>query len=123
MNKVFANFFVFTTGAVIMAIELTASRMLAPFFGSSIFIWGNVIGVVMIALAVGYGWGGRLADRHPSLDALAGLVFICAVFLSLLPLFFKPLANFIIGFLDYPTLFLFTLASSWVVLIILALPL
>jgi F420-0:gamma-glutamyl ligase-like protein len=47
----------------IMAIELSASRILAPYFGTSTFIWTNVIGIIMIALTIGYYAGGKLADK------------------------------------------------------------
>ncbi|HWE40764.1 MAG TPA: fused MFS/spermidine synthase [Isosphaeraceae bacterium] len=51
------------TGAVIMVLELVAFRLYAPAFGYSVYVWGSMIGVVMIALAAGYALGGRLADR------------------------------------------------------------
>jgi len=123
MNKIFANFFVFTTGAVIMAIELTASRLLAPYFGTSIFVWGNVIGVVMITLAIGYWWGGRLADKKPQLQTLAALIFICGIFLALLPIIFKPFLILIFGFFNSISLFALAVLCFWALLIILALPL
>ena len=48
-------------------------RLLAPYFGTSLFIWAILIGLVMIYLAVGYGVGGRLADRFPSASVLYGI--------------------------------------------------
>src|SRR5277367_5455665 len=53
------------TGAIIMAMELTAFRLYAPYFGNSIYVWGSMISVVMVALASGYSSGGRLADWKP----------------------------------------------------------
>ena len=52
---------VFTSGAVLLGMELAASRVLAPFFGNSLFVWGALIGVVLAGLSVGY-W---LAARSP----------------------------------------------------------
>ena len=49
-----------------MALELVGSRLLAPVYGDSIFVWGSLIGIVMTSLSVGYFIGGRLADRRPS---------------------------------------------------------
>jgi spermidine synthase len=54
------------TGAIIMALELVAFRLYAPYFGYSIYVWGSMISVVMLALAVGYALGGWLADRSNS---------------------------------------------------------
>lgn len=56
----------FFAGAVLMALELLGSRILAPTLGSSIFVWGSLIGVVLAALSAGYALGGVAADRWPS---------------------------------------------------------
>jgi len=73
-----------TTGAVIMALEILSSRVLAPFFGNSVYVWGSIISVFLAALSVGYFWGGRLADREPRLALLGRLLAIAAAFLVLL---------------------------------------
>jgi predicted membrane-bound spermidine synthase len=54
------------TGAIVMAMELTAFRLYAPYFGNSIYVWGSMISVVMVALAGGYSLGGWIADRRPT---------------------------------------------------------
>ena len=56
---------VFVSGAVLMALEIAGSRVLAPHFGSSIFVWGSLISVVMTSLSIGYYWGGWLSARDP----------------------------------------------------------
>ena len=48
----------FTTGAVVMGLEIVGSRLLAPVFGSSLFVWGALIGVVLAAMSTGYAAGG-----------------------------------------------------------------
>lgn len=68
------------TGAVIMALEILSSRILAPEFGNSVFVWGSIISVFLAALSVGYYLGGRLADRNPAMAALARLISIAALF-------------------------------------------
>lgn len=65
---------VITPGAVLMALEIVSSRVLAPHFGSSVYVWGSIIGVFLAAMSIGYFWGGKLADRRPSLAILGRLV-------------------------------------------------
>ena len=60
----------FLAGAVLLGVEIAASRVLAPFFGNSLFVWGALIGVVLAGLAVGYWVGGTLADRFPRPELL-----------------------------------------------------
>nr|HQU92780.1 fused MFS/spermidine synthase [Pyrinomonadaceae bacterium] len=52
-------------GAVVMIFEITGSRVLAPFIGTSTYIWTSLIGVILGALSLGYWIGGRTADRMP----------------------------------------------------------
>jgi len=73
-------------GAVVMALELTASRILAPYFGSSIFVWGSLIGVVLTALSAGYYVGGRAADKRPDFGTLCLVILTAGVFVLLIPL-------------------------------------
>lgn len=75
------------TGAIVMAMELTAFRLYAPYFGNSIYVWGSMISVVMLALAAGYSLGGWIADRKPTETVLflivlgSGLYQLVIVFL------------------------------------------
>ena len=57
---------VFTAGGVLMGLEIAGSRVLAPYFGNSVFVWGSLISVFLAALSLGYFFGGRIADKHPS---------------------------------------------------------
>lgn len=74
-----------------MGIELLGGRILAPFFGSSVHIWGSIITVFMLSLSLGYLLGGKLSTRSPSL-ATYGIIFVIAA-LTVLPiaLFGQPL--------------------------------
>ena len=75
---------VFCSGTAVMIVEMTAVRVLQPFFGSTNYVWTNVIGVVLASLSVGYAVGGRLADRRPIPALLYGLLALggLAVLLS-----------------------------------------
>jgi spermidine synthase len=76
---------VFASGAVLMALELVGSRVVAPQFGSSIFVWGSLISVFLAGLSTGYYIGGRLADRWPSHWLLAALFLPPAAWILVLP--------------------------------------
>jgi len=84
---------VFAGGAVLMALEILSSRILAPRFGSSVYVWGSIISVFLAALAAGYAWGGRLADRDPSFAGLGRMVTWAAVSQALLLVFGTRLAD------------------------------
>jgi predicted membrane-bound spermidine synthase len=82
---------VFVSGAVSIGIELAASRLLAPFFGTSLFIWANLIGLTLIYLSVGYAVGGRIADRYPSETVLYTITTVAAFATGLIPLLSRPI--------------------------------
>jgi len=86
--------FVFASGAAIMALEILGSRILAPYFGSTLFVWGSLIGVVLISLSVGYFLGGKLADKKPDFNILAWMLFVSGIFIFFVP----TLASIILGF-------------------------
>ena len=79
------RFDIFVSGAVVMALELVGSRLLAPVYGDSIFVWGSLIGIVMTSLSVGYFIGGRLADRQPSFLNFSLIILSAGVFTLLIP--------------------------------------
>lgn len=69
---------VFLCGATLMIIELTGSRILAPFLGTSLVVWTSLIGVILASLSIGAWWGGLLADREPQARKLARIVLLAA---------------------------------------------
>ncbi len=73
----------FTSGFIIMAIELLGGRILAPYFGSSIYVWGSIITIFMLSLSIGYLSGGRLSINNPHLGRYG--VFFLAAAITLLP--------------------------------------
>jgi spermidine synthase len=91
---------VFGAGIGALATEITASRLLAPYFGSSTIVWANLIGIVLAALAVGYWLGGRIADRRPEARLLGFIVLAAAVFVAVIPFAAKPFLDFTVEGLD-----------------------
>ena len=75
----------FFSGMSVMAIELGASRLLAPYFSSSQIVWTVIIGTIMIAMAIGNVWGGRSADKHPEPERLFKRLLLVAVWTALIP--------------------------------------
>ncbi|HEY7163623.1 MAG TPA: fused MFS/spermidine synthase [Candidatus Binatia bacterium] len=100
MTRVLLNIVVFVSGAVLMALEIVGSRVLAPYFGSSIFVWGSLISVIMAALSLGYYWGGWLSAREPSYAKLLVLLVIPGVMIFFLP-FIYPLVNERVAAIDF----------------------
>jgi spermidine synthase len=82
---------VFAGGFASIGVELTASRLLAPFFGSSTFIWSTLIGLTLAFLSLGYFLGGRLADRRPEPDVLYAITAVAAVAIGTIPFVARPL--------------------------------
>lgn len=75
----------FTAGAALMGLEMVGSRILAPLFGSSVLVWGSLIGVVLTALSLGYYAGGYLADRQPRLGAMSWVLGAAGFWVGLIP--------------------------------------
>ncbi|MEK7210661.1 MAG: fused MFS/spermidine synthase, partial [Candidatus Binatota bacterium] len=100
MVRLLLNIVVFISGAVLMALEIVGSRVLAPYFGNSIFVWGSLISVVLAALSLGYYWGGRLSERSPSFARLLVLLSIPGVLIFFLP-FIYPAINHSIAEADF----------------------
>jgi predicted membrane-bound spermidine synthase len=93
---------VFFCGAVVMTVEMSASRLLAPYFGTSLFIWANLIGLVMIYLTLGYWLGGKLADRYPRRTVLYGITAVAGFMVGVIPILSKPILTWsLTGFADY----------------------
>ncbi|MBR9699832.1 hypothetical protein GOV09_05220 [Candidatus Woesearchaeota archaeon] len=80
----------FITGTVLMALEMIGARMLAPYFGNSIYVWGNLIGVILIALSIGYYLGGKLADKQKDAKMLYYIILGTALYILATLFFYKP---------------------------------
>lgn len=85
------RFVVFGSGAVLMALEIVGSRILAPYFGSSVYVWGSLISIFLAALSLGYYLGGVAADRWPHPRVLATTLGTAGLLVLLLPVFARPI--------------------------------
>lgn len=88
---------VFTTGAVIMGLEIAGSRVLAPAFGNSVFVWGSLISVFLLAMSIGYYFGGRIVDRFPSHRLFHSACVFAAVWIAGLAFVATPVCEAIVA--------------------------
>lgn len=109
-NKYYLYLTEFFAGMSVMAAELGASRLLAPYFSSSQIVWTIIIGTIMIAMALGNIWGGRTADRNPDPDRLYRRLLIAAVWIAAIPL----VGKYII--LGISALLIFTVSSNFLII-------
>ncbi|MGZ5314236.1 MAG: spermidine synthase [Solirubrobacterales bacterium] len=86
----FLYLLVFVVGTVSLGAEIAAARLMAPFFGASTIVWANTIGVVLVALSIGYWLGGRLGDRYPRLHELCLAIGAAAVLIAVVPFAARP---------------------------------
>lgn len=87
---------VFISGGVLLGLEIAASRVLAPFFGNSLFVWGALIGVVLAGLSIGYWAGGALADRVPAPYLLVGVMALGGLLVLAVPFADEPVLEFVV---------------------------
>ena len=70
---------------------MAASRLLAPYFGDSLFVWASIIGLILLYLTVGYYVGGVLSDRYPRPVFLYAITIVASILIALIPLIALPL--------------------------------
>jgi len=75
----------FTSGAVVMSMELIVSRILTPVFGSSIYTWGSLIGLILTGLSLGYFLGGRISDKDPKFRKICSIIFSAGLYIVFVP--------------------------------------
>lgn len=92
----------FVGGFVIMSLELLGGRVLAPYFGSDIYVWGSIITIFMLSLSLGYLLGGRLSLRHPSMRRFGYIFLIAAATLYPLVYYSEPAMVWIFRHIEDP---------------------
>jgi spermidine synthase len=91
---------VFVVGTASLGAEIAAARLMAPFFGASTIVWANTIGVVLVALSLGYWLGGRLGDRYPHVRGLCLVIIAAAALLAVVPFAARPFFEISVDALD-----------------------
>src|SRR5256886_15274593 len=81
-----------------MIVEILGAKMLAPYVGTSHFVWTAQIAVTLVALATGYYAGGRMVDRSPNLALIYGCVLLASIYLCLSVLIVKPVVYWCLDF-------------------------
>ncbi len=112
---------VFVVGAASLGAEISAARLLAPYFGASTIIWANTIATVLIALSAGYALGGRLADRRADIRGLCAVVLLAGVLLAIVPFISGPFLRLSVSALGSLSVGAF-LGSLAAVLVLVAVP-
>jgi spermidine synthase len=112
VNGIFAKWFissrftkslavlVFVAGMASMSLEFAASRILIPVFGSSIYTWGSLIGVILTGLSLGYHIGGKLADKNPNFLKLCLVIFSAGLYIIFIPFIAPTLTTSFIQFVS-----------------------
>jgi len=90
------------TGFVIMSVELLSGKLLAPYFGSSIYVWGAIITVFMLALSLGYLLGGNWSLHHATLQRLAGILCIASIMILPIAIFGEALMDSLFNVVQDP---------------------
>ena len=117
MSRPFLLLTAFVCGGASLTLELTASRLLAPAFGTSMPVWSAIIASTLVYLAIGYSVGGRLADRRPEANLLFTLIGASALTTALIPIAGAPLVSAAAG--ATAALSIGTIAAAFVVLLLL----
>jgi spermidine synthase len=91
MISFFVYLAVIVSGAAVLAIELLGTRLIAPFYGSDIYLWSALISITLAALSCGYAVGGRFADRSPQLFRLSYIIGIAGLWIAVIPWLRSPL--------------------------------
>lgn len=106
MNFIKNNFLilcmVFISGFAVMSVEMLGGRILAPYFGSSVYVWGSLIFTFMVGLSIGYGAGGQVSMYRHGVGVLILLFVVSSALIALLQISADPVLNWIFDHTDDP---------------------
>lgn len=92
----------FSSGTIVMALEIAGSRLLTPVFGSSIYTWGILIGIILAGLTIGYHLGGKISDSNPSFQKLCSVVFSTGLYIIFVPYISEAVIAFFVDVFSQP---------------------
>ncbi len=92
----------FISGFCIMTVELLGGKILSPYFGGSVYVWGSIITVFMLALSIGYLLGGKLSLHQPSTQKYGSLFIAAAITIMPLILGHETLSDWVFEKIDDP---------------------
>jgi len=95
MNSFFVYLAVIVSGASVLAIEILGTRIIAPFYGASLYLWSALISVTLAALSLGYAIGGRLADRQAKLSRFCAIIGLAGLWIAIIPWMRGPVFNMV----------------------------
>ena len=90
LGRIYLYLLVIVAGFTTLGVELSAARLLDPWFGNSLLVWAGLIGLILLYLAIGYWLGGRIADRWPQPVVLLGIMAVAAAAVGLIPTLARP---------------------------------
>jgi predicted membrane-bound spermidine synthase len=102
MRKTLLFSLAFIAGFSIMAIELLAGRILSPYFGGSVYVWGSIITIFMLALSIGYLLGGRWSLDTPNLNRFGALFLLATIFMLPIAWLDEPILNYLSDLIEDP---------------------
>lgn len=104
MKSLVLMILVFVCGWAVMSLEILGGRILTPFFGSDIYVWGSVIGVFLLSLSIGYFVGGKFSRRSPRPLYLSIVILVAAVLVALLTRLHEKVNNAVFDWMVADTL-------------------
>ncbi len=104
MQNIILYSIAFLTGFAIMAYEILGVRVLSPYYGSSVHVWGAIISVFLAGLSIGYAVGGKYADENASIRTLSKIILVPSVLIVLFPFYGYFLCNLFYNHVTHPKL-------------------